>query len=156
MLTEIGKRTADLGIPLSYHNHMNSIGERPEEVKWVLEATDPKYARLELDIAHYQQGGGDPVKAIHEYKDRHLFLHIKDVEPQQPVPGATGEQAQNYRFVELGRGKVDLPGVFKALADIRFSGWVVVELDRVPDDARTPKESAEICKKYLEGLGFTI
>ena len=156
MLTEIGKRTADLGIPLSYHNHMNSIGERPEEVKWVLEATDPKYARLELDIAHYQQGGGDPVKAIHEYKDRHLFLHIKDVEPQQPVPGATGEQAQNYRFVELGRGNVDLSGVFKALADIRFSGWVVVELDRVPDNARTPKESAEISKKYLEGLGLTI
>ena len=61
-----------------------------------------------------------------------------------------------HRFVELGRGKVDLPGVFKALADIQFSGWVVVELDRVPDDARTPKESAEISKKYLEGLGLTI
>ena len=156
LLTEIGKRTADLGIPLGYHNHMNSIGERPEEVKWILDAADPQYVRLELDIAHYQQGGGDPVKAIHEYKDRHLFLHIKDVEPQQPVPGATGEQARNYRFVELGRGKVDLTGVFKALADIRFKGWAVVELDRVPDNARTPKESAEICKKYLESLGFTI
>ena len=135
---------------------MNSIGERPEEVRWVLDAADPRYVRLELDIAHYQQGGGDPVKAIHEYRDRHLFLHIKDVEPRQPAPGATGEQARNYRFVELGRGKVDLKGVFKALADIRFKGWAVVELDRVPDDARTPKESAEICKKYLEGLGFTI
>ena len=38
LLTEIGKRSADLGIPLGYHNHMNSIGERPEEIDQVLEA----------------------------------------------------------------------------------------------------------------------
>ena len=156
LMTELGKRTAGLGIPLGYHNHMNSIGERPDEVKWVLDAADPRYVKLELDIAHYQQGGGDPVKAIREYTDRLLFLHIKDVEPQVPKPGATGEQARNYRFVELGRGKVDLKGVFKALSDIKFKGWAVVELDRVPDDARTPKAAAEICKKYLEDLGFTI
>jgi inosose dehydratase len=27
LLTEIAKRTADLGVPLAYHNHMNTIGE---------------------------------------------------------------------------------------------------------------------------------
>jgi len=26
----------------------------------------------------------------------------------------------------------------------------------VPDDARTPKESAIICKKYVESLGFAV
>jgi inosose dehydratase len=156
MMTEIGKRTADIGIPLGYHNHMSAIGERPEEVKWILEAADPRYVKLELDIAHYQQGGGDPVKAIHDYKERLLFLHIKDVESRTPTPGATGEQARNYRFVELGRGRVDLKGVFKALTDVNFKGWAVVELDRVPDDAHTPKESAVICKRFLEGLGYRI
>ena len=63
-MTEIGNRTADIGIPVAYHNHMNAIGERPEEVDWVLEATDPRYVKVLLDIAHYQQGGGDPVRAI--------------------------------------------------------------------------------------------
>ena len=156
LLTEIGKRTADIGIPLGYHNHMNNIGERPDEVKWILDAADPGHVGFELDIAHYQQGGGDPVKAIHEYKDRLLFLHIKDVEPRKPVPGATGEQARPYRFVELGLGRVDLKSVFKALADVGFKGWAVVELDRVPDNARTPKASAQIARRYLESLGFTI
>jgi inosose dehydratase len=156
LMTEIGKRTADIGIPLGYHNHMNAIGERPDEVKWILDAADPQWVRLELDIAHYQQGGGDPVRAVREYKDRLLFLHIKDVEPRQPLAGATGEQARKYRFVELGRGNVDLQGVLKALADIRFKGWAVVELDRVPDDARTPKESAIICKRFIEALGYKI
>jgi inosose dehydratase len=146
LITEIGKRTADLGVPLGYHNHMDSLGEAPEEVDQILAATDPRYVKLELDIAHYQQGGGDPVKAVRTYGDRLLFLHIKDVENITP-PDSRGRA---YRFVELGRGRVDLPAVFKALHDVKFRGWAVVELDSVPDPARTAKECAVISKKYLE------
>jgi inosose dehydratase len=154
LMTEIGKRTADFGIPVGYHNHMNAIGERPHEVRAVMDAADPKFVKLELDTAHYQMGGGDPVRAVKDYADRMLFLHIKDLET--PVPGATGDLSRSYRFVELGRGKVDLKGVFAALSAISFRGWAIVELDRVPDDARTPKESAMISRRYLESLGFKI
>ena len=146
LITEIGKRTADLGISLGYHNHMGSHGERPEEVDQILQATDPRYAKLELDVAHYFQGGGDPAKAIEKYGDRLLFLHIKDVEALPD--SANGKRL--YRFVELGRGRVDLPAVFDALHKVNFRGWAIVELDAVPDKARTPKESAAINKKYLE------
>ena len=51
--------------------------------------------------------------------------------------------------MELGRGHVDLPGVFAALNDVKFGGWAIVELDRVPDPGRTPKEAAEVNKRYL-------
>jgi inosose dehydratase len=153
LLTEIGKRAADLGVLLGYHNHMGSLGERPEEVDRILEAADPRYARLELDIAHYFQGGGDPAKAIEKYSDRLLFLHIKDVER---MPDRS-DGKPSYRFVELGRGKVDLPAVFDALRRVNFRGWLIIELDDVPDAARTPKESAAISKKYLqEKLGVTV
>jgi inosose dehydratase len=156
LLTEIGKRTADLGIPLGYHNHMGSLGERPEEVDRIMEASDPRYAKLELDVAHYFQGGGDPVKAIQKYHDRLLFLHLKDVEPR-PGDDAKTDAKRSYRFVELGRGRVNLPAVFDSLHKFNFRGWAVVELDAVPDKARTPKESAEISKKYLqERLGQTV
>ena len=155
LITEIGKRTADLGIPLGYHNHMGSLGERPDEVDQILEAADPRYVKLELDVAHYFQGGGDPAKAIEKYRDRLLFLHIKDVE--KLVPGSASGSKRPYRFVELGRGQVDLPAVFDALQRVKFRGWVIVELDSVPDKARTPKESALISKKYLEErLGFKV
>src|SRR2546430_2362302 len=40
LISEIGKRTADLGVSLGYHNHMGSLGERPEEVEQILEAVD--------------------------------------------------------------------------------------------------------------------
>jgi inosose dehydratase len=155
VMTEIGKRALDLGIPVGYHNHMNSLGEAPDEVDRVMDAADSRYIKLELDIAHYHQGGGDSAKAIRKYRDRLLFLHIKDVE--SPVPAAAGEQSRSYRFVELGRGKVDLPAVFKALEDVNFRGWAIVELDSVPDKARTPKEAAMISKRYLEEeLGMRI
>jgi inosose dehydratase len=55
-----------------------------------------------------------------------------------------------YRFVELGRGKVNIPSVFDALHRVDFRGWAIVELDAVPDKARTPRESALMSKKYLE------
>jgi inosose dehydratase len=154
LMTEIGKRTADIGIPVAYHNHMNNIGERPEEVDRVLDATDPRYVKVLLDIAHYQQGGGDPVRAVRKFSDRIIFLHIKDV--QSPMPGNTGDPMRSYRFVELGRGRVDIKSVFTALNEVKFRGWAIVELDAVPDKARTPKESAIIARTYLEKLGFTV
>lgn len=154
LLTEIGKRTAEMGITVGYHNHMNSLSERPEGLDRVLDAVDPRYVKLELDIAHYQAGGGEPAKAIEKYRDRLLFLHIKDLgEPSANLEDP--KRAEN--FLELGRGKVDLPAVFGALRKIKFRGWTIVELDHEPDQSRTPKESALISKKYLEEkLGLKI
>lgn len=153
LLTELGKRTADVGIPISYHHHMGSLGEGPQAVRAIMEAADPRFVKFQLDTAHYRQGGGDPVQAIRDYADRLLFLHIKDVE--SPVPGDP-DQGRSYRFVELGRGKVDLKGVFAALRDVNFSGWAVVELDAVPNGSGTPKDSAIISKTYLKTLGFDV
>ena len=154
VLTEVGKRSADLGVTMAYHNHMNSLGEAPDEVDRVMEAADPRHVKLLLDIAHYTQGGGDPVKAIRKYHDRIALLHIKDV--VSPAPAAAGEQPKPYLFVELGRGKVNLPGVFAALKEVKYRGWAVIELDSVPDKSRTPKECALISKKYLQDLGAGI
>jgi inosose dehydratase len=147
-LTELGKRTADLGIPLGYHNHMGSLGERPEELDQIMSASDPRYVKLELDIAHCLQGGGDPARAIERYSDRLLFPHLKDVERVSKSV---------YRFVELGRGLVDVPAVFESLRKINFRGWAVVELDEVPPNAHSPKEAAAANKEYLhEKLGLAI
>jgi inosose dehydratase len=142
LLTELGKRTSDLGIPIVYHHHMNSTGEKPHEVAAVLDAADRTVVRVLFDTAHYQQGGGDPVAAIRQYREWIEVLHLKDVRAAAGGAGA-------YQFVELGRGRVDLPGVFAALREINFTGWGIVELDRVPDPGGSPKQSAETNKRYL-------
>ena len=147
LLTELGTRTADIGIPLAYHNHMNTISEHPQNLDLVMESSDPNYVKLLLDTAHSVAGGGNPVEAIHKYHDRIIFVHLKDV---VDIPLDTPGAKYPFKFVELGRGRVDLPAVFAALAEVHFHGWAVVELDRVPDKSTTPKEAALISRKYLE------
>lgn len=142
LLTEIGKRVADIGVQAAYHPHMGSIGETPDAIDRILDATDPTSVRLLFDVAHYQAGGGDPVRAIHRYSKRIALLHIKDL--RQPAGNAP------FQFVELGRGSVNLPGVFSALREERFTGWAIVELDSVPEPNLSPKEAAGISKHYLE------
>jgi inosose dehydratase len=81
-------------------------------------------------------------------------LHIKDAVDVTPSKESDNKP---YRFVELGQGKVDLPAVFAALQETQFHGWAVIELDGPTDPSRTPKQSAEISKKYVEQkLGYTI
>jgi inosose dehydratase len=138
LLTEIGRRSTDLGIPLGYHNHMGALGQSPDEVARVLDAADPKFVHLLLDTAHYQQAGGDPAAAVRRHAERLLFLHLKDL--------------ARDRFVALGRGTVDFKAIFAALDDIQFDGWGMVELDSVTDPAETPKESGAIARRYLEAM----
>ncbi len=146
LLTEIGKRTADLGIPLAYHNHMNTISEHPADLDLVLQNADPKFVKLLLDTAHSAAGGGNPAQAIEKYHDRTIFLHLKDFLDIK----MSDKDKYPFQWVELGRGRVDFPAVFAALEKVKFNGWAVVELDRVPDPAKTPKQCAMISRKYLE------
>jgi inosose dehydratase len=148
LLSDVGRRTADLGVPLGFHPHMGSLAERPVELDRVMDAADPRYVRLLLDVAHYQQGGGDSVGAIRRYRDRLMFLHIKDVRD--------GPGANEYQFVELGQGRVNVREIFAALTEVSFRGWAVVELDSVPDPTRSPKDSAAMSKRYLESIGIHI
>ena len=141
VMNEIGKQTADLGVQATYHNHMNQLGETPEEVDMIVQHVDPRYVKLLLDIAHYKQGGGEPHEAVVKYKSILHSLHLKDTKPAETKNG--------YKFVELGQGRVDVPAVFSALDKIKFKGWAVVELDGVPDPEKSAIQCAEINKKYI-------
>jgi inosose dehydratase len=150
LLTEVGKRAAEYGIQTGFHNHMNTIGQAPEATDAIMDAADPKYVKLELDVAHYLQGGGDPAAAVRKYQRRLLFLHLKDTKPS---PSAHG----GYEFAELGQGRVDFKALLAALKETHFRGWGIVELDgERPGSKRTPEESARMSKQYLESLGVRV
>jgi inosose dehydratase len=102
---------------------------------------------LLLDTAHSLAGGGNPAEAVAKYHERILLMHLKDtVDISMDTRGAK----YPFQFVELGRGRVDLPAVFTALEKVKYRGWAVVELDKVTDKSTTAKQSAEISRKYLE------
>lgn len=150
LLTEVGKRAAEYGIQTGFHNHMNTIGQAPEATDAIMDAADPRYVKLELDVAHYLQGGGDPAAAVRKYKRRLLFLHLKDTKPSSSAHGG-------YEFAELGQGRVDFKALLAALKETHFRGWGIVELDgERPGSTRSPEESARMSKQYLESLGVRV
>ncbi|MEO8335381.1 MAG: TIM barrel protein [bacterium] len=148
LLTEIGRQTAELGVTLAYHPHMGTIGEKPDDLDRVLAASDTRNVKVLLDVAHYFQGGGDPVDAIRRHRARLGFVHLTDVE--------TTTAGLGYRFVELGKGRVNLPAVFDVLRETGYDGWSLVELDAVTAPDRSAAASAAISKSYLESRGFSI
>lgn len=150
LLNEIGRRTRDLGVQVAYHNHMHQLGETPHEVEVILSSCSEENVQLLLDVAHFHQGGGDPAAAVRQYSNRIKALHLKDVRPQ-PEKGPAA-----YTFVELGQGEVGLPDVFKALAEIKFKGWGIVELDAVPDKSKTPLQCGQTSRAYLQSQGIKI
>jgi len=148
-LNTLGARTRAIGVPLVYHNHMNSTGQPPEAVDAIVDGMDPANVGLLFDIAHYQQGGGDPVAAIPRYAKKIKVVHLKDVRKVEASPG--------YRWVELGRGRVDVKGCVAALQKSGFEGWAIVELDRVVDPGGTPKAAAEANRDYVvKELGLRL
>jgi len=149
VMSELGRRTKAIGVPLVYHHHMNSTGEPPVAIDAILSASDPASVGLLFDIAHYQQGGGDPVAGIRTHASRIKAVHLKDVRPIATTPG--------YQWVELGRGRVDVKGCVAPLKAVNYTGWAIVELDRVVDANGSPKASAAANREYVEKqLGLTL
>lgn len=147
-MSEISKQIlGETGVQPAWHNHMHQLGETPEEVDIVATSMDTKYIKLELDVAHYTQGGGNAADAVLKYKDILHATHIKDTK-------STTESKSGYQFVELGQGRVDFPAIFKALEKIKFDGWNVIELDAVPVKGRTALESGQTSKKYLDSINI--
>jgi hypothetical protein len=102
-MTEIGKRSADLGVGLGYHNHMNSLGERPGEVDDILAAADSRYVRLELTWPTTPRG--------RRSGEGHRSLPRSPAFPSSQGRGAGAarggvDPARSYRWVGFsGRGR---------------------------------------------------
>ena len=126
LLADIGRRTADLGIPLGFHPHMGSFAERPAELDRVMDAADPRHVRLLLDVAHYQQGGGDPVGAIRRYRDRLALPSYQGCAQRHRRPPAISSWS-------LARAESTFATSLPRSTEVSFRGWAVVELDSVPE-----------------------
>jgi len=137
-------------IAAALHNHLGSPVESQEQVKDFL-ARCPK-CKLILDTAHLAAADGDPVEIVREYPDRIESIHLKDWLLTNPEVGLDNWFARG-RFCELGAGNIGLDNaaVMRALVDIGYDGWILVEHDTHLQD--TYKDLA-ISRQYLCEAGF--
>lgn len=131
MLDEVAQRARAAGLVPSYHPHLGSLAEAPEQIDALLSASS---IGLCADVAHIAAGGGDPTTVIGRYADRLEYVHLKDYDP-----GTGG-------FLPLGEGALDMEGIVAEILSNGFSDWIGVELDGYAGD---PTEAAHRSFDYL-------
>ncbi len=144
----------EYGLVSCLHPHGGTYVESPEEIEALLTHTDPGLVRLCLDTGHLAFGGGDPVHLTRTHADRIGHVHLKDIDLHRMRVLLEEELdyvglAQRGVFVELGTGSLDLPAILEALRAAGYSGWIVVEQDRVVDPSQDTLQSARRNRHYL-------
>lgn len=119
-----------LGLTASFHPHLGTCAQAPEQIARVFELTAIGFCP---DTAHLDAAGGDSAELIRTYGDRIPYVHLKDY-----ADGA---------FLPLGQGQLDFDRILGALRETGYDGWIAVELDGYPGDQL---EAARASRTYLE------
>jgi sugar phosphate isomerase/epimerase len=116
-LEEMAK-TYDIRVAIHNHGPENKNWPRPQDAYAAVKSRDKRLG-LCIDIGHTLRTGTDPVQACRECRDRLYDMHVKDLAVK------TAKESQ----VEVGRGVIDFPGLFKTLIEIGYQGQVGLEYE---------------------------
>ena len=107
-------------IKVAIHNHgpEDKHWPRPQDAYAAVKSRDKRLG-LCIDVGHTLRTGTDPVQACREARDRLYDMHVKDLAVK------TDKDSQ----VEVGRGVIDFPSLFKTLVDIGYQGQVGLEYE---------------------------
>ena len=128
-LDTIEQMAREFDIKVAIHNHgpEDKHWHRPQDAYAAIKSRDRRLG-LCIDIGHTLRTGTDPVAACRECRDRLYDMHVKDLAVK------TDRDSQ----VEVGRGLIDFPALFRTLIDIDYQGQVGLEYrdQRRPPAAR--------------------
>jgi inosose dehydratase len=130
-VTDIAEK---FGLTASYHPHLSTIVESPDELERLMPLTRIGFCP---DTAHLAAGGADPAAVIRKYPERIRHVHLKDL------------RKDPFAFLPLGQGELDFPDIIQAIKESGYDSWLMVELDEYDGD---PRAAAEISRKFLEEL----
>lgn len=143
-LDTVEKLAKEYDIKIAIHNHgtEDKWWPAPSDVLKRLDGRDPRMGVC-MDIGHAVRAGADVVKAVGEAGPRLLDLHIKDLADK------TSRDSQ----VEVGKGVLDVAGVFKELVRTKFSGHVSLEYEI---NAKDPVAGMKESLAYMRGLAAAL
>ena len=78
---------------------------------------DEPMVKMNCDVGHLFCVGDDPAATIHQMSEQIAHVHLEDI-------GAN----RVHQHLTPGKGVIDFAAIFAALKDIRYPGWVTVEL----------------------------
>ena len=77
-VSEISSRLDDIGLPITFHEHMGTIIQSEQDVIRLIENTNDK-TNILLDTGHILFGEGDYIKICNNYIEKINHVHFKDI-----------------------------------------------------------------------------
>ncbi|MCH3964803.1 MAG: sugar phosphate isomerase/epimerase [Clostridium sp.] len=144
------------GLMVVYHPHAQTYCESEDEIEHLLNDTD---VMLCFDTGHHVYGGGDPVSFFRKHYKRIPYLHLKDcnqkLRDRIKSEGLSFVEAVGLGLMcEPGAGAVDFADMYKALQEVDYDGWAVVEQDMYPCSFDKPFPIAKRTRKFLADIGM--
>jgi sugar phosphate isomerase/epimerase len=139
-LDTIERLAKSYDIKVAIHNHgpEDKRWPRPQDAYAAIKNRD-RHLGLCIDIGHTTRTGTDPVQACRECRDRLYDMHVKDL----------ASKAEKESQVEVGRGVIDFPALFKALIEIGYQGQVGLEYEI---NAKDPLPGMIESMAYMRGV----
>jgi len=130
----LDKLVAEYGSRIAIHNH--GPGHRYGKISECQKALAGRHPWIGMcaDLGHFIRSGEDPIEAINTFEGRLYGIHLKDfAEPKADAKG-----------VILGKGRLDVAAVFRALRRTRFpaDGALSLEYEENPKD---PMDEIRAC-----------
>ncbi|MFR2775856.1 MAG: myo-inosose-2 dehydratase [Anaerostipes sp.] len=143
----------EYGISLTFHHHMGTVVQNPDEVERMMENTDPEYVSLLFDTGHFTYCGADPLEMVKKYIGRIKHVHLKDIRPE--VVKEVKEKELSFldgvrmgAFTVPGDGCIDFDPIFKVLEENDYEGYMLVEAEQDPAKAN-PLEYAMKARDFI-------
>ena len=154
-LNNVARFVNDRGLRFAYHHHLGTVVETKDELERFFDATGD-HVGLVLDTGHALFGGIEPVDIIKARPERVAHVHCKDVRTAKyDAFRANGTSFLNGvvggMFTAPGDGDYDYAPFMRALADMGYSGWIVVEAEQDPAIAN-PREYSQLGLETLKRL----
>lgn len=153
-MDRLGKIAAEeYDMALTFHHHMGTVVQNPDEVQRMMENTNPAYVSLLFDTGHFAYCGADPLAMAVKYGDRIKHVHLKDIRTEI-VDKVRNDKLSFLAGVRLGTftvpgdGSIDFGPIFKALEERDYEGYMVVEAEQDPAKAN-PLEYAVMARKFI-------
>ena len=154
-ISEIAKRLSDIGLPMSYHEHMGTIIQSEQDIYRLLDNTDDKTSLL-FDTGHIFFAKGDYESILKKYVSRVNHVHCKDIRKEILNRSLSNDFSFRDSFLEgvftvPGDGYINYKPLFETLYDNKYSKWLIVEAEQDPKKAN-PLKYAKIGYKYLNRI----
>lgn len=136
----LDKLVAEYDMKIAIHNHgPGALYDKLDGIVKVIKDHDKRIGAC-VDCGHFLRSGEDPVKCILELKDRVYGVHLKDEKETNTKASANAI---------LGKGHLDVVGVFKALRQVKFpaDGALSLEYEANP---KNPIDEMKACLEVVK------